>query len=133
MNTSFLGQWKNQYGSQLNIDHVEHGQITGSSLPLSTKVYPPARLSDYARVTSSSSMSPAVKKERRSRPSPASSRAIALKPFGMSPLAEKVFGKQCSPEPIHFIFTTAAPQSIRNRPLSLSLSPLHRRVEMTYF
>jgi len=30
VNTSFLGQWKNQYGSQLNIDHVEHGQITGS-------------------------------------------------------------------------------------------------------
>jgi len=30
MNTNLVGQWKNQYGSQLNIDHVEHSRITGS-------------------------------------------------------------------------------------------------------
>jgi hypothetical protein len=30
MNTNIIGQWKNQYGSQLNIDQVDQGRITGS-------------------------------------------------------------------------------------------------------
>lgn len=30
MNTTLIGQWKNQYGSQLNIDQVENGRIIGS-------------------------------------------------------------------------------------------------------
>jgi hypothetical protein len=30
MNTSFIGHWKNQYGSQLNIDRIENGQVSGT-------------------------------------------------------------------------------------------------------
>jgi hypothetical protein len=30
MSTNIIGQWKNQYGSQLSIDSVDQGRITGS-------------------------------------------------------------------------------------------------------